>query len=581
MRRWSVEAQVLAGFSLTIAMVLIVGASLYRTTIGFIDTSGAALRSQQALVALEGVFSLLSQAESQQRIYLLLGQAADLAPRHEAVSRMNSLMAELDELTNDDPTLHARVPALRRHVAERTAMLEAVLNARHDGGFEAGQRQLAASPGREEMQRVRTMVASMQTELGTRLRQRQHDAQQSAQRTLAMLGLLLLFVAAALAALYARIRRESRERRNSEERLRAVVDTAADGIITIEANGSIQSFNPAAERLFGHAADEVIGRNVSLLMPEPHRSGHDGYLQRYLESGEPHVIGVGREVTAQRKDGSPIPVGLAVSEMQLGARRLFTGILHDLTEAKRAEQRQTQLIHDLQNVNEELKSFAYVVSHDLKAPLRGVGSLADWLMTDYADKLDDQGREYLSLVKGRVSRMDALIDGILEYSRVGRINDVQIAVDLNVLVADIIQLLAPPAQVTVTVDGPLPTLFGGRTRLQQVFQNLISNAIKHLDKPVGRIRVGCADLGDAWQFSVADNGPGIEARHHERIFQLFQVLTPRDQKESTGVGLALVKKIVELHGGRVWLESRVGEGSTFFFTLPKTGTPNTAGEQTP
>lgn len=581
MRRWSVEAQVLAGFSLTIAMVLIVGASLYRTTIGFIDTSGAALRSQQALVALEGVFSLLSQAESQQRIYLLLGQAADLAPRHEAVSRMNSLMAELDELTNDDPTLHARVPALRRHVAERTAMLEAVLNARHDGGFEAGQRQLAASPGREEMQRVRTMVASMQTELGTRLRQRQHDAQQSAQRTLAMLGLLLLFVAAALAALYARIRRESRERRNSEERLRAVVDTAADGIITIDANGSIQSFNPAAERLFGHAADEVIGRNVSLLMPEPHRSGHDGYLQRYLESGEPHVIGVGREVTAQRKDGSPIPVGLAVSEMQLGARRLFTGILHDLTEAKRAEQRQTQLIHDLQNVNEELKSFAYVVSHDLKAPLRGVGSLADWLMTDYADKLDDQGREYLSLVKGRVSRMDALIDGILEYSRVGRINDVQIAVDLNVLVADIIQLLAPPAQVTVTVDGPLPTLFGGRTRLQQVFQNLISNAIKHLDKPVGRIRVGCADLGDAWQFSVADNGPGIEARHHERIFQLFQVLTPRDQKESTGVGLALVKKIVELHGGRVWLESRVGEGSTFFFTLPKTGTPNTAGEQTP
>jgi len=581
MRRWSVEAQVLAGFSLTIAMVLIVGAGLYRTTIGFIDTSGAAVRSQQALSALEGVFSLLSQTESQQRIYLLLGQTVDLAPRHEAVSRMNSLMAELDELTADDPALHARMPALRQHVAERMTMLEAVLNARHDGGFEAGQRQLAASPGREEMQRVRTMVASMQTELGVRLRQRQHDAQQNAQRTLAMLGLLLLFVAAALAALYARIRRESRERRNSEERLRAVVDTAADGSITIEANGSIQSFNPAAERLFGHAAHEVIGRNVSLLMPEPHRSGHDGYLQRYLESGEPHVIGVGREVTAQRKDGSPIPVGLAVSEMQLGARRLFTGILHDLTEAKRAEQRQTQLIHDLQNVNEELKSFAYVVSHDLKAPLRGVGSLADWLMTDYADKLDDQGREYLSLVKGRVSRMDALIDGILEYSRVERINDVQSAVDLNVLVADIIQLLAPPAQVTVTVDGPLPTLFGGRTRLQQVFQNLISNAIKHLDKPVGRIRVGCADLGDAWQFSVADNGPGIEARHHERIFQLFQVLTPRDQKESTGVGLALVKKIVELHGGRVWLESRVGEGSTFFFTLPKTGTPNTAGEQTP
>ncbi len=571
MKRWTVETQVLVGFGLAISVLAVVGASLYRTTVGFIDTSAAVARSQQTLTTLESIYSLISQAESRQRVYLLLGDEINLAPREAAVARMNALVAELGQLTTDDPQLRAHLPEFRQRIADRMAMLDAVLEARRRGGFEAGQQQLAASPGRDEMRKLNELVVFMQGELSTRLEQRQQAAQESARRTLAMLGLLLVLVVVALAALYARIRREALERRKSEERLRAVVDTAVDAIITIDASGLIESFNPAASRLFGYTAAEMIGRNVSQLMPEPDRSRHDGYLHRYLKSGERHIIGVGREVTAQHKDGSRIPIGLAVSEMRLGEQRLFTGILHDLTLRKRAEARQAELIDDLQAANEELKNFAYVVSHDLKAPLRGIGSLSDWLLSDYADKIDDQGREYLTLMKNRVSRMDALIDGILEYSRVGRINETRVAVDLNGLVAEVIQLLAPPAEVTVTIEGPLPTVVGERTRLQQVFQNLISNAIKHRDKPEGRIRIACADAGSAWQLSIADNGPGIEARHHERIFQLFQVLTPRDQKESTGVGLALVKKIIELYGGRVWLESQPDAGSTFFFTLPKAG----------
>lgn len=578
MKQWTVETQVLVGFGLAITVLAIVGASLYRTTIGFIDTSAAVANSQQTLTTLEGIYSLISQAESRQRAYLLLGDAAMLAPREAAVLRMNTLVTELDALTADHPQLQARLPELRQHIANRMAMLDAVLEARRRDGLEAGQQQLAASPGREEMQKLHELVVFMQGELRRGLKQRQQAAQQSARRTLAMLGLLLLLVAAALAALYSHIRRETRERRESEERLRAVVETAADAIITIDAAGRIETLNPAATRLFGYTAAEILGRNVSLLMPEPDRSGHDGYLRRYLETGEPHVIGSGREVTAQHKDGSRIPLYLAVSEMRLGERRLFTGILHDLTQRKRAEARQAELIDDLQAANEELTNFAYVVSHDLKAPLRGIGSLSDWLLSDYADRIDEQGREYLTLMKNRVSRMDALIDGILEYSRVGRINETHMAVDLNTLVADTIQLLAPPAEVKITIEGPLPTVFGERTRLQQVFQNLISNAIKHRDKPECHIRIACADVGDAWQFSVADDGPGIEARHHERIFQLFQVLTPRDQKENTGVGLALIRKIIELHDGRVWIESQPGEGSTFFFTLPKAGPPTREGD---
>jgi PAS domain S-box-containing protein len=581
MKRWTVETQVLAGFALAVAVLAIVGASLYRTTLGFIETSAAVARAQQALTALEGIYSLMNQAESRQRGYLLLGGESDLAPRHAAVARMNALAGELDQLLADDPALRARLPELQRRIDDRLAMLDVVLEARRSGGFEVGQRQLAASPGRDEMQKLHELVVLMQDAVRARLEARQQDAQEGSRGTFAMLGLLFVLAVAALTALYARIRREAHERRESEERLDAVVNTAGEGILTIDAAGRVESFNPAAERLFGYAAAEVIGGNVSRLMPEPDRSRHDGYLRHYLDGGPARVIGIGREVTGQHKDGRPIALGLTVTEMQLGSRRLFTGILHDLTERRRADARQAELIDDLQAVNEELKNFAYVVSHDLKAPLRGIGSLADWLVSDYADKLDDQGREYLALMKNRASRMDALIDGILEYSRVGRIKETHVAVDLNALVAETVQMLASPSEVTVTVEGALPTVVGERTRLQQLFQNLISNAIKHRDKPEARIRIASADAGDFWRLSVADNGPGIEARHHERVFQLFQVLTPRDQKESTGVGLALVKKIVELYGGRVWIESRSGEGSTFFFTLPKAAGTTHEGEQAP
>ena len=228
------------------------------------------------------------------------------------------------------------------------------------------------------------------------------------------------------------------------------------------------------------------------------------------------------------------------------------------------------LLREIESANEELKNFAYVVSHDLKAPLRAISSLADWLSTDYADKFDDAGREQMHLLINRVRRMDGLIDGILLYSRVGRVKETMVAVDLNQLVREVVDLLSPPANITVTVEGHLPTVMTEPTRIQQVFQNLLSNAIKYMDKPEGNIRIACSAEGRQWKFSVTDNGPGIQQQHFEKIFKLFQTLAPRDRVESSGVGLALVKKIVEMYGGHIWIESTIGEGSTFFFTLPRT-----------
>jgi len=229
----------------------------------------------------------------------------------------------------------------------------------------------------------------------------------------------------------------------------------------------------------------------------------------------------------------------------------------------------SSLLRRLAGINEELSHFAYVVSHDLKAPLRGITLLTEWLCEDYGEKLGPEAKEQIALLQSRVNRMHSLIDGVLQYSRVGRIREDTVTVNLNELMPAILDTVAPPAHIRITVDSDLPTITGERTRVIQVFQNLLSNAVKFMDKPQGEIHVDCVEEGEHWRFSVADNGPGIEEKHFERIFRIFQTLAPRDEYESTGIGLALVKKIVELYGGRVWVESEVGKGSTFFFTFPQ------------
>lgn len=272
-----------------------------------------------------------------------------------------------------------------------------------------------------------------------------------------------------------------------------------------------------------------------------------------------------------RTDGGELHVEITASPLKDSTGKIIAGIeiARDIGERKRAEERQNQLLKELENINKELNDFAYIVSHDLKAPLRGIGSLATWIATDYADTFDQQGKEQLDLLLGRVNRMHKLIEGILQYSRTGRTSEEKVEVNLSDLVKQVIDFLSLPRTIKVTFEHELPTIACERIRIGQVFQNLIGNAAKFMGKPEGEIRIGCVVDGGCYRFSVSDNGPGIEEKHFDRIFQMFQTLLSRDQFESTGVGLALVKKIVEMYGGRVWVESRVGQGSTFFFTLPK------------
>ena len=222
----------------------------------------------------------------------------------------------------------------------------------------------------------------------------------------------------------------------------------------------------------------------------------------------------------------------------------------------------------LGNVNQELKDFAHIVSHDLKAPLRGIKTLASWILSDCADKLGDQANEQMNLLLERVERMYNLIDGVLQYSRVGRVEEKRKQVNLNDLIPEIISMVVPPENITVTIENELPVIEGEEVHIMQVFQNLLSNAIKYMDKPQGWIKIGCAEQDGFWKFSVADNGPGIEEKHFEKIFKIFQALPTSPDFEGTGVGLTVAKKIVELYNGNIWVESKVGEGSIFLFTLP-------------
>jgi light-regulated signal transduction histidine kinase (bacteriophytochrome) len=228
------------------------------------------------------------------------------------------------------------------------------------------------------------------------------------------------------------------------------------------------------------------------------------------------------------------------------------------------------LLRQIESISKEFQDFVYIISHDLKAPLRAINALTEWIATDYADKFDDDGKEQLKMLTARVNRMQNLLDGVLQYSRIGRVKEDPTPIDLNQLVREIIKSLNTPANFHVTVEGTLPVITFEQARIQQIFEHLLSNAVRFMDKPEGAIKVTCSEENGFWKFSVTDNGPGIPEQHFEKIFRLFQTLQAKDQFESTGVGLTLAKKIVELNGGKISLTSIVGQGSTFFFTLPKT-----------
>ncbi len=225
-------------------------------------------------------------------------------------------------------------------------------------------------------------------------------------------------------------------------------------------------------------------------------------------------------------------------------------------------------ISKLTTANKDLSDFAHIAAHDLKAPLRAVGSLAGIIYEDYGDSLDEEGQKYLQLMVKRTERMSDLINAILKYSEIGKTENGAEQVDLNSQVLEIIDNLSVPENIKVTIENRLPVITAEKAKILQVFNNLINNAIKYMDKSEGMIKIGCSNESGLWTFYISDNGPGIQEKYFGKIFTIFQSLKRRDEIESPGIGLSIVKKIVELNGGKVWVESEFGKGATFFFNWP-------------
>lgn len=353
----------------------------------------------------------------------------------------------------------------------------------------------------------------------------------------------------------------------SQSFLSRIFDSILDPFCIIDRDFNIARTNKEYAQRKQKSVNSLIGKKCYEILYKREAVCNDCIVEKTFKSSDPCV----KEKQLHLADGTEAWEEIYTYPI-INKKGFVTHVIQytrDVTERKLAEMRQQQLLSDIENVNRELKDFAYIVSHDLKAPLRSIGSLANWITADYADKFDEDGKEQMGLIALRVKRMHALIDGILQYSRIGRIHEEKVEIDLNELLKEVMDTLAPPEHIQISVVNKLPVILSERTRIRQIFQNLISNAIKYMDKHQGKIKVGCSDANGFWKFSVSDNGPGIEERYFEKIFQLFQTLKPIDESESTGVGLTIVKKIIDMHGGKIWLESKPGFGTTFFFTLPK------------
>jgi two-component system sensor kinase FixL len=519
---------------------------------------------------------------------------------------------------------------------------------------------------------------------------------------------LILLIVQALAAY--RAARSEFQLQDNEAKLRAVIDNALDALITIDAVGLVESFNPTAENLFGYTSDEVIGRNVKMLMPEPHRSAHDRYLAHYAATAQSRAIGqVGRELHGRRKDGSTFPIDLSVAAFTMrdgphysgvirdisarketearlresverahsvvegaldaiisiddegiitewnheaertfgwprheamgramaetiiprdnraghhaGMRRFlkdgstailgrriemraqhrsgrtfavdmavtvqkvqdrhfFTAFMRDISVQKSAEADRDANIQALEVSNRELDEFAYIVSHDLKEPLRGLRNHATFLMEDFSERLDDEATRRLQRIVSLGTRAQQLIDDLLFFSRLGRSELAVQLTDPTALIRDVEQTLdalMEERHARIVVLQPMPMTVCDSTRVREALRNLIVNALKYNDKPQPCVEIGCLSSvmtpqgAETGVFYVKDNGIGIPAEFHEEIFRMFKRLQSDNhaEQEGTGAGLTFVKKIVERHGGRIWLESTLGEGTTFFFTLPQ------------
>ena len=487
------------------ALVLIVAAFSFAELSSVAASKRWVRHTIDVIAALHDVHETLLDAETDQRGFLITAEPGYLDSYSRAGAHVRAELRRLRELTADNRDQQARLDTLEHDVEDRLAALAESLQLHQEQGPSAAVERIRAGRGKRAMDHASGAIKDLLDTEERLLREREAEHERNLQSTAGVIG------GGSLAAFILGIMTNIGVRRG-----------------VVELKQSQQLIEEQAARL--EAQTVVLVENERAL--------------------------------AQRLD-----------ELRLVNQKLDDQV-HGLTEAKVEVERALADLRltskSLETANRDLEQFAYAASHDLKAPLRGIASLSDWLEEDLGPAMSDKSKEMLRLIHGRVLRMEALIDGILAYSRTSRHKDEHEAVEVAPLLREVLELVsAPPGVVTIDVPDSMPSIVVQKVPFQQVWMNLISNALKHGSCEAVSVHLGAKDAGEVWEFFVSDNGPGIAWQFHERIFRIFHTLASRDKVEGTGIGLAIVKKLVDDRGGRVWVESELGKGAKFCFTWPK------------
>ena len=341
------------------------------------------------------------------------------------------------------------------------------------------------------------------------------------------------------------------ETASAKNYLNDIFQTMGNILIVLDENNKIKTVNPTTCQKLGCSNETIIGQDVSKII-----------------GNTKLVAGSLIETSFKTKSGKELPVLLSVNKLKDFNKNISVLVAQDITKQKESEKKLVEYTQQIEKTNKELDQFAYIVSHDLKAPLRAINNLSEWIVEDFGEVPEEIGN-HLSLMRGRVHRMENLINGILDYSRIGRQNLQKEEINVTNLVEDIVDSINISENFKINIDHKMPILNSELMPLQQVFSNLISNAIKYHDKEKGNISIYHTVPNGKYEFIVKDDGPGIPVEYQERIFGIFQTIEARDTRESTGIGLSIIKKIIEEKGGKVWINSEEGKGAEFHFTWPK------------
>ncbi|MBD3881212.1 CHASE3 domain-containing protein [Phormidium tenue FACHB-886] len=543
--------------------------------------------TNQILLQSNNLLIELLNAETGVRGYIIARDDRFLEPYNEALRQVPAELDSLNRLVDDSTAQDQRLQKISELAQRRVGVLEQMIRlSRQNPSSEQIIRSIelneAVFQGKQVMDETRAAIQEFQTAA-----QQELAVDSLSQESIQTSTNLLLWSSVAVSVvgtwaamyLFGKLDQELKDRerllRESRSMLQAIATHVVDGVIILDDDRRIELFNPTASRLFGYESLEVKGKRLDMLFSDP-------VMQEYEEDKRSRFAGGQQWKTMGiRKVGSPFPVEISISDLQVENRLI--AIIRDISPFEEAQtklkSRADELVRlttvlartnsALEERNKELEQFAYVASHDLKAPLRAIANLSTWIEEDLADNLPPENQHQMRLLRGRVHRMEDLINGLLEYSRIGRSKVPTEMVDIGILLSEVLDSLAPPLTFTIDIQPNLPVFKTRKLLLRQVFLNLIGNAIKHHPNNTGKIRISCQDRGDSYEFAVIDDGSGIHPAYHEKIFVIFQTLEARDTKESTGIGLAIVKKIVETEGGKVWVESTEGEGATFYFTWLK------------